>query len=438
MGRDKLDSSLKAGIDYLSSLAPWTGTFSGEWGLEQMRALMRALGDPQEQIPTIHVAGTNGKGSVSVAVAAILAQGRRRVALTTSPHLTSIRERVVIDGLPISEEQLGGIGLAVRQGAERAGVVPSFFEGITAAAFLAAVEEGAHRLVVEVGLGGRLDATNVITAPVVTVITSIDFDHEAILGSTLGQIAAEKAGILKQGVPAVVGRLPDEALGSVLRIAGGAGVPTLVLGRDFEVRAGESPGTSQLSFGTLEIPFVPSLRGAHQVDNMAVAMVAALQCGASPEECAAGVAGVVWPGRLERVDIQEYQILIDAAHNPAGIGSVVDFIRRHEWAEDLTIAFGAIETKRWDEMIATLGELSGKWLILEPDFERAVPAERIAAAIRTRGGSALVLGRNYSELLKAATTKRILVVGSIYLIGKVREVLGIPVPRLWESQGSGA
>jgi len=435
VGRDSLDSGLKAGIDYLSSLAPWTGAFAGEWGLAPMRALMGALGNPHDRIPTVHVAGTNGKGSVSVAVAAILAAGGRRVALATSPHLTSIRERIVIDGWPIPEESLDRLGRAVWAAAAQAGVVPSFFEGITAAAFLGAVEEGAELLVAEVGLGGRLDATNVIAAPEVAVITSIDFDHEAILGSTLGRIATEKAGIIKKGVPTVVGRLQSEALAAVIGVGEEIGAPLVVFGRDFDVRRSASSGGWSLSVGSSEIEFSPSLRGNHQIDNMAVAIVAALQCGATPEECAEGVSSVSWPGRLEEAVVGQHQILIDAAHNPAGIRTLAEFIRKHDWVEDLTIAFGAIETKRWEEMLELLVGLSKQWIVLEPDFPKAVPAESIAAALRTRGVEPVVLGRKYSELLHVVSTSRVILAGSIYLIGKVREELGIGVPCLWRQAG---
>jgi len=279
------------GIEYLRGLAPWNGAFSAEWSLSLMRELMGRLGDPQESFPSIHVSGTNGKGSVSVTVASILAEGGRKVGLTTSPHLKSINERIVIDGMAIEDKLLDRCGLEVMEVAAGLSEAPTFFEGITAAAFLAFKYAGVDFAVIEVGLGGRLDATNVLKRPKACAIVTIDFDHEQILGPNLSDIAREKAGIIKEGAAVVVGAVGEEAMGPIAEAARLNGLRPVSFGLDFGVRCDGGNGPSYFDTKS-EFAIAPSLTGEHQLHNMAVAIAVARSVGATIEDCQSGVANV--------------------------------------------------------------------------------------------------------------------------------------------------
>lgn len=395
-----------------------------------MRSLMQALGDPQDAFPSIHVTGTNGKGSVSVSVASILAKGGRRVGLTTSPHLQRINERIVIDGRPIEDELLDRCGAEVMRAAADLPEQPTFFEGITAAAFLAFKISGVDFAVVEVGLGGRLDATNVLRSPKTTVIVTIDFDHEQILGSTLGEIAREKAGIVKSGAALIVGRVGDEAREAIGEAARVRDVKPLMFGSDFGIRNGG--GGSLLYFDDEEeFPIRPSLLGDHQQHNMAVAIAAARSVGATVEECQAGVADVVWPGRLEVITFGGRDIIIDAAHNPAGVASLIAFLKSRGVGP--SCAFGAIDTKNWRVMVENLIPNVADWTILEPEFPKAVPAHEIVAFLSGFGIKARAMGRDYAAFRDelGQGTQPVLIAGSIYLIGIIRDLVASGGQPLW-------
>lgn len=418
------------GISYLNGLAPWSGSFSGEWSLDLMRRLMSNLGAPHDDYPSIHVTGTNGKGSVSVAVASILARGGRKVGLTTSPHLKSINERIVINGRPISDELLDRCGAAVMEGAASFDQPPTFFEGITAAAFLAFKLAGVDFAVIEVGLGGRLDATNVLPNPRVCVIATVDLDHESILGATRSDIAREKAGIFKPRAELVVGNLTEDARNEVERAASGVGGRLHISGREFSAtpirpEAGLFTGMGE------SFEFLSALPGEHQIHNMGVAIAAGLLVGASRSECIEGVKNVRWPGRLENITVGQRQVIIDAAHNPAGIKSLITFLNSRGIRPDC--AFGAIETKNWRAMISDLIPHVGGWIVLEPDFPKAVPSRDIAAFLSSFGIKPIDMGRRYTDFATGlpAGDRPMLIAGSIYLIGIIRDLFVSTEQPLW-------
>jgi len=419
-----------SGIEYLKGLAPWSGSFSGEWSLDLMRQLVSRLGDPHRAFPSIHVTGTNGKGSVAVAIASILGQAGRKVGLTTSPHLHSINERIVIDGRPISDELLNECGEAVQRASVGLEGEPTFFEGITAAAFLAFQSAQVDFGVVEVGLGGRLDATNVLTNPVVSVITTIGFDHEQILGGTLGAIAREKAGIFKRGAHLVVGDVGSEALQEIELAAKGVSGDLNVFGRDFNATIIAGDRCNFEGFGR-SVEFKPALKGDHQVHNMGVAIAASLLAGASVDECIRGVTMMAWPGRIEMLRWDDRDVIIDAAHNPAGIESLISFLKARGLRPEC--AFGAIETKNWRSMVAALAPFVSKWAILEPDFPKAVPAHEIVEFLSGSGISSKSFGRRYTDFRDELAAGRgpVMIVGSIYLIGIIRDLLGCREGPLW-------
>src|SRR5581483_11023365 len=297
--------------------------FGIKFGLSSIRAILESLDHPERAYRSIHIAGTNGKGSVAAMVDTALRAAGHRTARYTSPHLIRLNERFVVNGTPASDDEIASAVDASRTVIERlreSGVLqvqPTFFEVTTAAAFELFRRAAVEVAVLEVGLGGRLDATNVVT-PVATAITSIGFDHQQYLGSTLREIAIEKAGIIKPGVPVVVGELPAEAFEAIERIASER--------RAELVRAG-----AVLPAGYERVS--PALRGAHQLRNAAVA-VALLEAanarglGVPHAAITAGLTEVRWPGRLDLRRLDDgRELLLDAAHNPEGAAALAAFLR---------------------------------------------------------------------------------------------------------------
>lgn len=430
-------NSYQLGLEYLSRLTPWNGR--GGFSLTELTRVMRRLGDPQDKLPAVHIGGTNGKGSVSAASAAILGACGYRVGLNISPHLQRVNERIVIDGLQVPDEFLGDFAYSVRQAAHREGVELSFHEAITALAFIGLYEAGVEWLVVEVGLGGRLDASNVISRPAATAIVSISFDHQAILGDTLAKIAAEKAGIVKPAAPLVTGDLPLDA--DTVISAKAKAVPHFKFGRDFNVASTEGGsigfwGKEFVAGKDIRFDFTPPLAGAHQVHNLGVAAALGLVLGLPQERVKAGVEGVFWPARLEQVELSGLNLVLDCAHNTAGIASFISFLES-SGASDIDLTFGVLDTKDWREMVAMLKPYVKVWRLLAPQSERALPLEALAAEIGVSGNGVRIecYGERYERCLEDIISERRgdrgFVTGSMYMVGRIRELLGVKERPLW-------
>lgn len=295
------DPLVQAQLDRFAQLSPGRDIL----GLERISALLDVLGRPQERLPPVfHVAGTNGKGSTCAFLRAILEASGQRVHVYTSPHLVRFNERIRLAGTLIEDDALAPLLAEVLDAAEARAIAVSFFEATTAGALLAFARTPADACVIEVGLGGRLDATNVVT-PAVTGIAQVGIDHQTFLGDTLAAIAGEKAGIAKRGVPLVCLAQPPEAQAAIERVASDAGAPLWLEGRDW----------------TIDATLRPSLAGAHQLRN---ANLAARMIARSPFagcDIAGGIAAAAWPGRLQRLTdgplTQGREVWIDGAHNAA-------------------------------------------------------------------------------------------------------------------------
>lgn len=393
-------------------------------GLDRIALLLRHLGDPQSACRYVHVAGTNGKGSVSAMVEAGLRAAGTRTGLYTSPHLVEPTERIQIAGTPVSEDEFARAFVEVHNAAERmiaAGELdlhPTYFESVTAMAFLLFRARGVETAVIEVGLGGRLDATNVIV-PELCAITTIDYDHQNFLGDRIEQIAAEKAGILKPRVPAVFARQPAPAMDVLERRAKELDVP-------FE-RADRAPisGLELTATGSTflldEQRIVCPLAGRHQVDNASVAALALRKLGYS----AAGIATARWPGRLERV-AERPDIVLDGAHNPAGVQALIAYIRRTYAGREIHLIYGVMRDKPVGEMTAALFPLAASVVVTAPVNARAMaPGDLVRAAaphpnIRTAPNVASSL-----EVVRSHATAGdvIIVTGSLFLVGEARALL---------------
>lgn len=430
----------QTGLSYLNTLTPWNGR--GGFALEGIVKVLKRLGQPQDSYPTVHIAGTNGKGSVSASVSSILGAAGYKVGLNTSPHLQIFNERIVIDGLPIGDQPLGEFCYDVRSAAAKEMVELSFHEAITAVTFLAFREIGVDWGVVEVGLGGRLDASNVISRPAATAIVTIDYDHQAILGNTLAEIAAEKAGIIKQGSPLISGLLPPEAE----RVVSAKGRITkhYRYQTDYGVSPAEAGPAHTFGYWGKDFPIAPittfdftsPLPGIHQGHNLSVAATIGLAIGMKPEVVKEGLEGVYWPARLESLSVDGCPMLMDCAHNQAGIRAFIDYLRRTD-AGLIDLTFGVLDTKNWKEMIAMLAPHVRHWRLVKPDSERALPLEQVEAEIRLSGNEVRIssYGSDYEalarDMVRASDGETRYVTGSMYMIGKLRSVLGVSIKPVW-------
>jgi dihydrofolate synthase/folylpolyglutamate synthase len=402
-------------------------------GLERTRALLVALGNPQTGLRGALVAGTNGKGSVCATVDSVCRAAGHRSVLLTSPHLQSYCERIVRDGAPISETEFGGLVDTVREAAEALPeeLQPTGFEVLTAAGILAARRAGADVLVCEVGLGGRLDSTNVLDLGV-AVLTNVALDHQDLLGDTIPEIAREKAAIIKPGNHAVTGAV-EPALGVVRARAADVGASLTVVGRDvlFSGRAAGLRGVDvETTFAGRPVSVMAPLRGEFQVANIAtaVAVCEALRATGVPIDAAAVVRGcssVRWQGRMDWVE-GEPAILIDGAHNPAGMAAMVSSARDLIGSRRCAAVFAAMRTKDVVSMAAGLRELTSSIVVTAPAVERATQPQDLAglfdppATVAPDVGDALRQAR-----LLAGRDGVVVVCGSLYLAGEALGLLGL-------------
>jgi len=379
-------------------------------GLDRIRAVLAALGNPEKAYRVVHVAGTNGKGSTCAMIAAGLRAAGIRTGLFTSPHLVEPTERIQIDGIPVSQSQFSRAFDVVHDAASSLDLDahPSYFETVAAMAFWLFRELGVKTAVIEVGLGGRLDATNIVE-PALTVITPIDMDHQIFLGDTIESIAAEKAGILKPGVPAVFARQRPDAQAVLDAKAAELAIP-VKRAADFEIRDLEIDARGS-RFSGIECP----LAGEHQVDNAVTAALALETLGVSPK----GIAETTWPGRLEHISPNP-DILLDGAHNPAGVHALIRYLQRFYPDRKRWIIFGAMRDKAVAEMGALLFPLADELILTAADSPRSMLPDELAA-LAPQGRAV----PNIVEALKlvaseAAADDMIVITGSLFLVGEAR------------------
>jgi len=388
---------------------------TAKFGLDRITRLLKALGDPHRTGRFVHVAGTNGKGSTCAMIDAGLRAAGVRTGLYTSPHLIEPTERIQIAGRSVGEAQFAEAFTEVHETAERmlaAGDLdlhPTYFETVTAMAFVLFAREQVDVVVLEVGMGGRLDATNVVM-PALCVITPIDFDHETFLGDKLAKIAAEKAGILKPGVPAIFAEQPLEAE-SVLR-AHAKGSYTLA--RDWAI-TDLSVHVRGSQFRMRGVDIVCPLAGEHQVENAHTAAIALHELGFS----SAGIAATCWPGRLEQIAKQP-EIILDGAHNLAGTRALVQYIQRFYAGRRIWLIYGVMRDKAVGEMASALFPLAHRIIVTAPANSRAMPPENIPAPGATLTHSV----RDALDLLReAGPSDVIFITGSLFVVGEARALL---------------
>jgi len=444
--------SYRETIEYILSLQQ----LGIKLGLEKMQRIAELFGNPERSFRCIHIAGTNGKGSVAAICSSLLKSSGYRVGLYTSPHLVSFTERIRVDDAPIAESDVVLLADRARKRlAESPDIpAPTFFEFTTLLAFLHFRECGIDWAVIETGMGGRLDATNIVQ-PAVSVITRISLDHQEFLGSTLTDIAREKAGIMKHTVPVVSAAQDKDAENVLVASARSFGCPIIFCGRDFSAGILENSlegsmidyRSSAETIANLTVP----LAGRHQAENAAIAISAFRQVFPSPgcSDCALetadrpvsqdivrqGIAASRWPGRLEVIDRAPLTI-VDGAHNPAAAAALAAFLEEHAAGYRIALVFGILADKDIAGIMRPLLSHAAGLFLAPPQSSRAASIDTLAEIARDAGfgpqsfssvHEALCAARDWSRAEQSdGQNALVLVSGSLYTVGEACASLGMP------------
>ena len=432
----------QSAVRYLLSLgrelAAPTQAAATKFDLENISVLLERLGRPDRAYATVHIAGTNGKGSTAAFMESILRDAGFRTGLNTSPHLERINERIRIDGEEISDELFASVFTRIHRVIEellaegKLRAHPTYFECVTALAFEVFARERVEFGVIEVGLGGRLDATNVIT-PAVSVITRIDFDHENYLGHSLAEIAGEKAGILKYHVPTISApQLPE--VREILRSrAKELNCPLVETEEAFRIEQESVKGgcvraiVTETSSGT-QFSLAPRLPGRFQLQNALNAVAAARLLQArdfriTNENIEQGIAATVWPGRLEQLQSQP-DVYLDGAHNPGAANELAHFLQENFPERNVILIYGAMRDKAVDEITGSLFPCVAEVIFTQPNSPRAVGAAQLAEMAGHHAAHFTVVREAEAALelalAKARPKDAIFITGSLYLVGQLR------------------
>ena len=395
--------------------------------LDRVHRLLAALDNPERHLPpVIHIAGTNGKGSTQAMIRAGLEAGGLKVHAYTSPHLAYFHERIRLAGELISEAALTALldECVQKNGPDEI----TFFEITTCAAFAAFARTPADYTLLEVGLGGRLDATNVIDKPGLTIITPVSIDHQQYLGETLAEIAFEKAGIIKRGVPVIIGPQEDAGMAVIEARAARVGAPVLAFGQHWHVHEEHGRMVYQDERGLLDLP-LPNLPGPHQIYNAGAALTALRQLGRSNAECEAAVTEACWPARMQRLRVgplvemaPKVELWLDGGHNPAGGQAVAATLARMPPRETHLIC-GMLNTKDVRGYMTPLASQTTRLhAVAIPGEKNTLPAEVTRDAARSAGIPAEVAGSvaaALAQIVAATPEARVLICGSLYLAGSV-------------------
>ena len=403
--------------------------FGIKLGLETIRQILAGLGNPQEKFRTIHVAGTNGKGSVAAILASILQTCGNKTGLYTSPHLIRFNERIVVDGQPIADEDVLSAYKAVKavHHGERE---PTFFEFTTAMALHEFKRQKVAWAVIETGMGGRLDATNVIH-PALSIITNVSLEHSEYLGSSIKQIAAEKAGIIKSRVPVVTGVRQKSAVDVVVAAAAARHAPLYRRGKDFRVRRTSQNMFNYQSPQTKWTGLISSLAGQHQLENAALALagcdVLSPEIAQLTQDCVKkALLNTRWPGRLEKV-MDKPLTLLDGAHNLIAARKLAKYLASHLVGRRITLVVGILDDKPYRAMLEALVPICQRVIITQPKIQRALPTEILAATAKELSKEVDVVpdvSRAVAAAIESSAPDDVVcIAGSLYVVGEAKAAL---------------
>lgn len=398
-------------------------------GLSTITKILDGIGNPQHRFASIHIAGTNGKGSIASALATILHQGGYRVGLYTSPHLIRFNERIRVNGEPISDEAVVTAWEAVKS-VHRGDREPTFFEFSTAMAFYEFGRRNVDYAVIETGMGGRMDATNVIS-PMLSIITNISLEHKAYLGNTIAAITGEKAGIIKPGIPVVTGVTQKSAREVVERTAAAQGAPLFLKGRDFRIRRSGADRFTYQGIDHRWDDLRTGLMGGHQVDNAALTLAACEimmrnQVPLTKAQIQAGLAQNRWPGRLEVVSQKPF-VILDGAHNLMAARRLGQFLKASLAGRRITMVAGILSDKPYQTILRDLVAPCSRLIITRPKIDRSLPPETLEAAARPLIADIEIVPDVGDAVRRAIDTSGpddvVCVAGSLYVVGEAKAML---------------
>jgi dihydrofolate synthase/folylpolyglutamate synthase len=404
--------------------------FGIKLGLSTIRKILTGLGNPQNSCACIHVAGTNGKGSVASSLASVLTRAGYKTGLYTSPHLVDFNERIQVNNRPISNTNVLAAYRAIRK-VHSGDREPTFFEFATVMAFFEFARQKVDWAIIETGMGGRLDATNIIR-PRISIITNISLEHRDYLGDTLEQISGEKAGIIKNGTPVITGIRQKKALAVVEKTARKKSAPLYRLGKDFKVRRNASGTFSYYGIETTWHHLKTGLLGRHQVDNAALVLAACellknRELQLPLEDIQTGLIQNHWPGRLEMVS-DKPRIILDGAHNFIAARNLARFLSTNFAGQNITMIIGILDDKPYKAMLKCLLPTANRLILTRARINRAMEPQKLEAIAKDILPAVTIIPDVKQALASAIKTAKpkdvICVAGSLYVVGEAKEMLG--------------
>ena len=408
--------------------------FGIKLGLDTIGRILSGLGNPQEKFNAIHIAGTNGKGSVAATLASILNTRGLRTGLYTSPHLVRFNERIVVDRQPISDENVLSAYRAVKAAA-KLDREPTFFEFATAMAFHEFKCRKVEWAVVETGMGGRLDATNIIH-PALSIITNVSVEHREYLGRRISQIAGEKAGIIKTGVPVITAVRQKAAIAVVESVAAEHSAPLFRLGKDFRLRRSAADTVTYSGLNVRWRKLKTALRGGHQLENTALALAACdvlspLIGAVEPECLQRGLTETRWPGRLEQV-LERPLTLLDGAHNLIAARALGRYLKTDLAGRAITLVIGILDDKPYREILSALVPHCRRVILTRPQIDRALPPAKLIPATSELTADWRVIPDVATAVSNAINSSApddvVCVAGSLYVVGEAKAALENQAP----------
>jgi len=404
--------------------------FGIKLGLATIRNILNGLGNPQRTFACIHIAGTNGKGSIAASIASILQQAGYRTGLYTSPHLIDFNERISINGQQISNKDVVKAYQAVKK-VHKGSREPTFFEFTTAMALVEFARQKVDWAIIETGMGGRLDATNIIK-PAGSIISNISLEHKMYLGNTIAQIAAEKGGIIKARIPVVTGARQPSALSVLESIAAGKSAPFYRYGRDFRVRTNPNGSFNYYGMSKVWKNLKTSLIGPHQVNNTALVLAACEtlaqknRLNFTENHLRQGLKNTVWPGRLEFVG-QSPLIILDGAHNLAAARNLANYLQENLRSRKLTLIAGILDDKPYKAMLGPLMKQCSRVIVTRPIIDRALEPEILYAEAKQHVSDVTCFPDVDQAVTHAMATADpddvICIAGSLYVVGEAKQTL---------------